>query len=112
VNYAISIPLPDTSPLSHGSMVPGPICINDHLEEGKTSIPQYSIYPCDSILLMPFRGIIFPLEGFHPDNDEASRAAAGGRRALFEESASHGGGGNGGEAAPTERMVDGVRRVH
>ena len=52
---------------SHGSMVPGLICINDHLAKEdvispqatdagvreKMSIPQYSIYPLDSIIPMP-----------------------------------------------------------
>ncbi len=69
------------------------------------------IYPHDSILLTPFRGIIFPLEGVHSDNDKELRAAPAGHQPLCAESASRGGGGSGGEAAPMGGMVNGVRRV-
>jgi hypothetical protein len=92
---AILPPLPDTSPHSLGGRVPGLICIDDHLAEGdvvspqatgagvreKTSIPQNSIHPLDSIIAPPFSGIFLILESVHPDNDVVvSRAAAGGRR--------------------------------
>ena len=76
------------------------------------SIPQHSIYPCDSILLTPFSGVIFPLEGIHPDDDEISRVVVDGRQALCAESASHDGGNSGGGAAPMGGTVDGVGRVH
>ena len=41
----------------------------------KTSIPQNSIYPLDSIIAPPFSGIVLLLESVHPDNDVVSRAA-------------------------------------
>jgi hypothetical protein len=81
--------------------------LDNHLAEGyvvspraafsrvweKSSIPQHSIYPRDTILSTPFSDVIFPPEGVLPYEDEASRAAAGGRQALCSESASHSGGG-------------------
>jgi hypothetical protein len=37
------------------------------------SIPQYSIYPLDSIILTPPSGIVLPLESLHPGKDGASK---------------------------------------
>jgi len=76
------------------------------------SIPQYSISPFNPIIVQPFSGFIFPLEGVHPDDDEMSRVAVDGRQAQCAESASLGGGDSGGGAAPMGGAVDRVGRVH
>ena len=39
----------------------------------KTSIPQYSIYPLDSIIPTQPSGIVLPLESLHPGEDGASK---------------------------------------
>ena len=73
-------------------------------------IVRHFFDPPYPIVMSPFCGIIFPLEGIHPDDDEISRVVVDGRQALCAESASHGGGGCEGEVVPMGGMVDGVKR--
>ena len=99
------------------------MCINNHLAEGyvvspraafsgvweKTSIPQHPIYPCNTIFDAIYTSdIIFPPEGIHPYENEASRTAAGGWQALCSESASRSGGKCRGKMAPMGGINNGV----
>ena len=117
-------PSPDTSPHSLGGRVPGQKCIDDHLAEGdvvspratgarvreKTSVPQNSINPLDSIIAPPFSGIVLLLESVHPDNDVVSRTAVGGRRRRWCRIDVSRWLWRGRRAAPMRGMVDGVKR--
>ena len=98
--------------------------LDNHLAEGyvvspraafsrvweKSSIPQHSICPRDTIFSTPLSNVIFLLEGVHPYEDEALRAAAGGHRRWWCRIDVLRWLWRGRRAAPRGGMVDGVVR--